>query len=135
MIRRQETICAALLLISFTLFLNGCAGGQTTQELVKTEYFLTKAGFQKWDITNDTPKRQALLMSIPKGKITTFEKGGVNYHAYADDAGQALYVGDDAAYQRYVSMSRGRRLCERVTAPDSSQFWSCYDEVQQHGVK
>jgi hypothetical protein len=135
MLRRKDSIYAALLFIVLALLLHGCAGGQTTQQLVKTEYFLTQAGFQKWDVNMHTPKRQALLNSIPRGKITTFAKGGLTYHAYTDEGGQALYVGDDAAYQKYVSMSRGRKLCERVTAPDSSQFWSCFDEVQKGGGK
>jgi len=131
MLRRKDSIYAALLFIFAALLLHGCAGGQNTQQVVRTEYFLQEAGFQKWDVNMETPKRQALLNSIPKGKITTFEKGGLTYHAYADEGGQALYVGDDAAYQKYVSMSRGRKLCERVTTPDSSQFWSCFDEVQK----
>jgi len=135
MVRRKDAIYAALLFIFAALLLHGCAGKQTTQQVVKTEYFLTQAGFEKWDVNMETPKRQALLTSIPKGKITTFEKGGLTYHAYADEGGQALYVGDDAAYQKYLSMTRGRKLCERVTAPDSSQFWTCYDEFQKAGGK
>ncbi|MBI4795859.1 MAG: hypothetical protein HY790_08505 [Deltaproteobacteria bacterium] len=129
----KDRFIAALLFLSLALFLAGCAGGQTTQNLVKTEYFLEQAGFQRWDVNMTTPKRQALLNSIPRGKISTFERGGVTYHAYTDEAAQRLYVGDDAAYQKYLSMSKGRKLCERVVAPDSSQFWSCYDEYQTMG--
>ena len=133
MVRRQDLIYPALLFIFLSLLLSGCAGGQTTQNLVMTEYFLQKAGFKQWDVNYTTPQRQALLISIPRGKITTFEKGGVNYYAYTDEAAQRLYVGDETAYQKYVSISQGRKLCERVTAPDSSQFWTCYDEYQKAG--
>jgi hypothetical protein len=129
----KDRFIAALLFLPLALMLAGCAGGLATQNLVMTEYFLEKAGFQKWDVNDTTPKRQALLGSIPRGKITTFERGGVTYHAYTDEAAQRLYVGDDAAYQKYLSMSQGRKLCERVVAPDSSQFWSCYDEYQTMG--
>jgi len=133
MLRKQAGFSALLLLAFLALLLPGCAGGPATQDLVMTEYFLEKAGFEKWAVNDTTPKRQALLNSIPRGKITTYEKGGVTYHAYTDEAAQRLYVGDDAAYQKYVSISQGRKLCERVTAPDSSQFWTCYDEYQKAG--
>jgi hypothetical protein len=134
MVHRQSSFYPTLLFIFLALLLGGCAGAQTTtQNLVTTEYFLQQAGFQKWAVNDTTPKRQALLNNIPRGKITTFEKGGVTYHAYTDENAQRLYIGDDAAYQKYVSISQGRKLCERVTAPDSSQFWSCYDEYQKRG--
>lgn len=130
----QQRFTTAILLSFLSLLLTGCAARQERiQDLVTTEYFLEQAGFQQWPVNDTTPKRQALLNSIPRGKITTFEKGGVTYHAYTDEAAQRLYVGDEAAYQKYVSMSQGRKLCERVTAPDSSQFWSCYDEYQTLG--
>jgi hypothetical protein len=121
---------AALLFLFPTLLLSACAGGQATQNLVMTEYFLEKAGFQKWNVNDTTPKWQALLESIPREKIVTYQRDGTTYHVYTDVAAQKLYVGDEAAYQRYLSISQGRKLCERVTAPDSSQFWSCYDEYQ-----
>ena len=133
MLRRQAGFNALLLLVFLAIFLHGCAGGQTTQNLVMTEYFLEKAGFQRWNVNDTTPERQALMNSIPRGKITTFEKRGGTYHVYTDEAAQRLYVGDDAAYQKYVSISQGRKLCERVVAPDSSQFWTCYDEYQKGG--
>lgn len=137
MVRKQNWFYPSLLFIFLVLWLAGCAGvqnSQSTQNLVTTEYFLKQAGFQEWNVNDTTPKRQALLNNIPRGKITTFERNGVpNYYAYTDENAQRLYIGDDAAYQRYLHISKGRKLCERVTAPDSSQFWSCYDEYQKRG--
>jgi hypothetical protein len=135
MLRRKDLSYAAFLFIFFALILYGCAGAQTTQGNVTTEYLLQKAGFQKWNVNEQTPSRRALLDSIPNGKITTFQRDGATYHAYADFNGKALYVGDNAAYQKYVTLSKGRKLCERVTAPDSSQFWSCFGEAQKGGGK
>ncbi len=138
MARRHHLLYPALLLSFLFLLAAGCAGGQTpreafqqqTQDLVMTEYFLDKAGFQHWPVDQTTPKRQALLDAIPRGKISTYQRGGQTYHVYTDEAAQRLYVGDEAAYQRYLALSQGRKLCERVVAPDSSSFWSCYDEYQ-----
>ena len=129
----KNKFSAIFLFLFLALLLAGCAGGQATQNLVMTEYFLEQAGFQKWDVNMTTPKRQALLDSIPREKIVTYQKDGATYHVYTDVAAQKLYVGDETAYQKYLAMTQGRKLCERVVAPDSSQFWSCYDEYQAVG--
>jgi hypothetical protein len=127
----RNKIFAAFLFSVLALLFTGCASRQAaTQNLVMTEYFLDKAGFQQWPVNDTTPKRQALLQSIPRATITTFKRDGQTYHAYTDEAAQRLYVGDEAAYQKYLSITQGRKLCQRVVAPDSSQFWSCYDEYQ-----
>jgi hypothetical protein len=135
MIRRRPERISALVLFAFlALLLHGCAGGQT-HELVMSEYFLTKAGFKVWDVNMATPEREALLNSIPREKIVSFQKDGATYHVYADAAAKNLYVGDDNAYQNYLSLTQGKKYCERVVAPDSSQFWSCYDAFQKAGGK
>ncbi|MBM4275807.1 MAG: hypothetical protein FJ134_15305 [Deltaproteobacteria bacterium] len=124
---------AAMLLFLFTILLHGCAGGQPLQRLVVTEYLLEEAGFQKWEVNMETPKRQALMQNIPKGKIVTYQRNGETYHAYSDEAAQTLYIGDEVAYQRYLGMARGRQLCERLDATESAPFWSCFDEYQTRG--
>lgn len=129
----KDSVIAALFLILLAILFNACAGGQTTQELVTTEYFLEKAGFQKLAVNETTPKRQALLENIPRGKISTYQRDGETYHAYTDVAGQRLYIGDETAYQNYLTMTKGRQLCERVVGPDSAKFWTCYDEFQKSG--
>jgi hypothetical protein len=135
MMRRRPDRGSALLLMGFlALLLYGCAGRQT-HELVLTEYFLTKAGFNIWDVNMATPEREALMNSIPREKIVTFQRGGATYHVYADVAAKNLYIGDENAYQNYLSLTQGKKYCERVVAPDSSQFWSCYDAFQKAGGK
>lgn len=132
--RRKDGFNAAILLILLTLLLNGCAGGQATHKVVVTEYFLKEAGFQQWDVNMETPKRQALMDAIPRGKIVTYKMNGETFHVYSDEAAQTLYVGDEVAYQKYLSMAIGRQVCERVDATmDSAPFWSCFVEVQKGG--
>ena len=130
---KQARFNAALFLIFFAILFIGCAGRETTQQLVVTEYLLKDAGFRMGAVNDETPKRQALLNGIPPGKIITYLMDGQVYHVYADKGANTLYVGDEAAYQKYLSMARGKQLCERVDASDSSQFWACYDEYQQAG--
>ena len=133
----QKSFIAILFLVLPAILFSSCATPTPRQEriqnLVMSEYFLQKAGFQEWPVNETTPKRQALLNSIPRGKITAFTKGGVNYYAYTDEQAHRLYIGDSTAYQKYEAMTHGRRLCEQVTAPDSSKFWSCYNEYKSLG--
>ena len=133
-VRKKDRIVDALFLILLATLLNACAGMQTTQDLVVSEYFLEKAGFQKLDVNDTTPKRQALADSIPKGKISVYQRDGETHYAYTDEKAQKLYIGDETAYQNYLVMSKGRQLCERVEGgSESAKFWSCYDEFQKSG--
>jgi hypothetical protein len=132
---------AAIWLIFFTMMVYGCGGaypgggGQTTESVVIDEYMLTTAGFQKYKPNMETPRTQALLDALPSGQISTFKANGTAYHAYPDKFSNTLWVGDQAAYEKYVSLAQGQKVCRRVDAQDSAAFWSCFQEMQQKGVK
>jgi len=136
---RQARSKTASCFILVAILFYGCAGGQispggqTTQEVVIDEYMLTKAGFTPYKPNMETPKTQALLGALPSGQVTTFTGNGTVYHAYPDKRSNTLYVGDQAAYEKYVSMAQGKKVCQRVDAPDSSGFWGCFQELQQKG--
>jgi len=131
--RRQAMHNALILLIFCTTLFYSCAGAQTTQETVVTEYLLTQAGFQPYKANMETPKTQALLNAIPKGQITTFKGNGKVYHAYPDERSNTIYVGDAAAYRKYLSLAKGQKVCRRVEAQNSAGFWGCLDEFQKSG--
>jgi hypothetical protein len=133
--RKLSRLWAALALILFTLPVYGCAGGQSLQQVVTTEYLLKTAGFQTWDVNMETSKRAALLNYLPKGTISTYIRDGVVLHAYPDENSNKIYVGDEAAYQKYLSLAQGKQMCQRVTGENNVQFWSCMDDYQQGGVK
>jgi hypothetical protein len=133
---------AAIIGIFLVFLVSGCAGGgetlrqtggQTLAQEVTTEYLLASAGFEKWDINDKTPKRQALLAALPPGKISTYQRNGQTYHVYADAGSGNLYVGDEAAYQRYLTLAGQWKVCERVTGPNQVHFWSCMEESQRGG--
>jgi hypothetical protein len=130
---------AAILFIFVAMVVSGCAGGQTSQQTgqqtVSMQYMLTESGFQPWGVNLETPKRQALLESMPTGKIVTYRRDGEVYHVYADERFNTLYIGDEAAYQKYLSMARGKQLCERVDAQSPQEFWRCLEETQKPGGK
>jgi hypothetical protein len=133
----------AISLILAAVLINGCAGGgqtlvetggQALPQEVTTEYLLTTAGFKRLPVNDDTPKRQALMNSIPSGKLVTYTRNGEVYHAYADEGSKALYLGDEPAYQRYLALARGRKLCERVPGTNQVEFWGCMQEYQGRGT-
>lgn len=132
---RSARFNAAILLISCAIFFSGCAGGQTSQQVVSPLFILTEAGFSRWDVNMETPKTQALLNSIPYGKIVTYMRGGEAYHVYADKNSNTLYVGDAAAYQKYLSMTHAKQICERVEGKNQQEFWTCFEEFQAVGPR
>ena len=138
----RTNLMGAISLILAVSLMNGCAGGgqtlmetggQTLPHEVTTEYLLTTAGFKRLTVNDETPKLQALLNNIPPGKISTYTRNGDVYHAYADEGSRALYLGDEAAYQKYESLARGRNLCVRVPGKNPVEFWGCMQEYQEHG--
>lgn len=138
---RQGRSKTAMGFILAAILFCGCAGGQVRsggeplQAVVIDEYMLTKAGFTPYKPNMETPKTQALLDALPSGQVTTFTGGGKVYHAYPDKGANILYVGDQAAYDKYVSMAQGKKVCQRVDSPDSSGFWGCFQELQRQGAR
>lgn len=139
---RKTCLNTALLRLFGTMIISGCAGGgqtlpetggQTLSQEVTTEYLLTTAGFKRLEVNDETPKRQALLNNLPPGKISTYIRNSEVYHAYPDEGSNTLYIGNEAAYQKYLSLARGRKMCERVTGANQEKFWMCMQEDQQAG--
>jgi hypothetical protein len=129
MVWRKES--AAILLILLTLMFGGCATEmRNTQDVVIDEYLLTNAGFRKLDVNDTTPKRQALMDVVPKRQFITYHQDGAKWYVYADDYSHAMYLGDEAAYQKYVSKTTDKNLCRSLDAENSAPFWSCFQEMQ-----
>ncbi len=134
MISRQiKRLNAAILLLLLPVMLNACAGHETMQTKVVNEYLLTSAGFGKLDVNATTPNRQALWDATVKNQFVTYYVDGVKHYVYADNTSNALYIGDEAAYQKFLSKSSDKKLCQSLDASDSSAFWSCYQEFQKGG--
>ena len=66
--------------------------------------------------------------------MTTYERDGEKLYAYGDKDTRTLYIGDDAAYQQYLSLARGRQVCRvRAGGAESAGFWNCMDEYRHGG--
>jgi hypothetical protein len=131
----KERFIAAILLVLFAFPLCGCAGVETSQDRVITEYLLREAGFAKLEVNDTTPKRQALMDAIPKGQFTTYRTDGKKYYVCKDESSQALYFGDEAAYQKFASLAGNKQLCQSMDATQSAPFWSCFEEFQKAGTR
>ena len=140
--RRQNWFSAAICVMLASMLLAGCGGGpgpiasgqQHEQQQVGTEYFLQQAGFRKYQVNQNMPQQEALLSALPKRTVTTYERDGQKLYAYGDKDTRTLYIGDDAAYQRYLSLAQGRQVCRvRTGGAESSSFWNCMDEYRQGG--
>src|SRR5512140_303638 len=103
MVRRITGFYAASLLLLLAFLLNGCAGvvAEPVQNQVINEYMLTEAGFGKLDVNDTTPNRQALWDASRPGQFMTYYVGGQKYYVYSDRISHALFLGDEAAYQRF----------------------------------
>ncbi len=135
MVNWRKVGLTAVWLVCGVMLFCGCAERQATiRDQVTTEYLLSKAGFTQYKPNMETPKSEALLDALPEGQITTFNAQGAAYHAYPDKQARVLYIGDGNAYQNYLALAQGRNLCQRVDAPNSSGFWSCFQELQQAGT-
>lgn len=134
-VREMRKLMPAMLFLWLAVLLNGCTGGPSTEHLVITDYLLTDAGFAKLDVNDTTPNRQALLDATIKGQFIAYRTGDNWYYVYGDRASNALYIGDESAYQRYLAKTRDKRLCQTLDASEGSAFWSCFQEVQKTGKR
>jgi hypothetical protein len=130
---RKARMNVAVWVILFIVLFSGCASyGPTTQQTVTTTYLLEQAGFKKLPVYQDyTRSRAALMNNIPVGKITTFETNGSTHYVYNDEKFNALYIGDELAYQKYLSLAQGQNVCQLVKGPSGEQFWACMQEYEQ----
>ncbi len=136
---RRKALVRAIFLIVAAVLMNGCAGGdvtltetggQTLSQDVTTEDLLTMAGFKGFGVNDETPNLRALMMNIPAGQLTTYDRGGETYHVYADEGSKTIYIGDDAAYRRYLALGRDRKLCQPVKGSNPEAFWQCMQEYR-----
>ncbi len=140
--RQQNWFSAAIYVTLAAMLLAGCGGGAGPiasgqvheQQQVGDEYFLQQAGFRKYQVNQNMPQQEALLSALPKRTVTTYERDGQKLYAYGDKDTRTLYIGDDAAYQRYLSLAQGRQVCRvRTSGAESASFWNCMDEYRQGG--
>ena len=111
-------VCLAAF-IGLTVSMNGC-GGQTAD----TEDMLSAAGFQMKGA--ETPAQVQNLQNMPQGKLLQHTENGKPVFVYADAKGcKCMYVGDEAARQRYEKMAAEKKIADEqmMAAEEYEMDW------------
>jgi hypothetical protein len=82
----------------------GCATSSTTQ---KTD-LLTAAGFKL--VTADTPKKQELLNTLPKGQLSLITWKGKSFYVQPAASANQAYVGTPTEYQSYQQLRLAKQM-------------------------
>src|SRR6187402_1470827 len=113
---KATTLFLALItaLLSGLLF-TGCA----TTSASTQKSLLSEAGFIVR--TPETAKQRELYAAAPAYQLQRAEVKGRVFYAYKDEANGVVYVGDEAAYQRYRELAAERQMAmEQLAAAEMS---------------
>ena len=119
---RLAVLVAGILSAALVL---GCTG-----QTIRTERLLAAAGFQM-RLAN-TPEREAHLKTMTQHQLVPHEENGAMRFVYADaDYCKCVYVGTEAAYQRYQKYAmRQERADTQLEAAqmneDASMNWGMW---------
>lgn len=117
---RVNTSRAAVVALAIAVLGAGCATIRKDQAQ-STESVLAAAGFRMKPA--DTPERLANLQAMRPRKIVPHVKDGKVAYVYADPTNcRCLYIGDEAAYQRYQQLAIQQQLAqENVMAAEMNE--------------
>ena len=102
----RHSVTAAL--AAAAIVTGGCAMIEKMQA-VDTERLLAASGFRMK--LADTPEKLAMLQAIPQRKLVPYKRDGQLLYVYADALScKCIYVGDEAAYQRYQQLVVQQRM-------------------------
>ncbi len=97
---RSVRVIGAIVLLASLI---GCATNGT-----QTPDLLAAAGFQTKPA--DTPEKQALLKSLPAGKVSLVTWKGKTFYVQPDLTNNRAYVGTPAEYQAYQQLRLARQM-------------------------
>jgi hypothetical protein len=126
-------LAMTMLVAALVLALAGCAAVvQDVQknEAADREQLLAAAGFKVK--LADTPQKLAHLQTLTQRKLIMHQHKGKVYYVYADALNcKCLYVGDQAAYQRFRQLQIDRQIAvqQRMTAEmnmDAAMNWDMW---------
>ncbi len=90
------------------LLLSGCATGTTGASARNSgqdrmESLLIRAGFEI--LPESHPKCQQVCQKIPPEQLVAHKKDDKTVYVYFSPGSKHLYVGDEAAYQRFINLA------------------------------
>ena len=141
--KRQKILRMRWLLVmaAVGLLLGGCAagtaGGPTQASATSSmEQMLVQADFKIFP--ENSPKCQAVCQKMPTEQLVPQKKGDQIAYAYYAPGTQRLYVGDEAAYQRFINLAviqnlEPRKRAVYETVPNDPEFWTLWSGSQGGG--
>lgn len=101
-----------LAIVLVTTLSLGCAAIQRS-EAIRTERVLAAAGFQMK--LADTPEKLAKVQGMTQRKLQPHDKDGEVFFVYADALEcNCVYVGTEAAHQRYQQLALKQELADQA---------------------
>jgi len=141
--KRQKNLVIRWMLgmAALGLLLGGCAAGTAggpTQASApsRMEEMLVQADFKV--LPENSPKCQAVCQKLPPEQLVPQKKGDKIAYAYFAPGTHRLYVGDEAAYQRFINLAvmqnlEPRRRAVTETIPNDPEFWTLWGGSQGGG--
>ena len=103
------TVRSLIALLSVVLFVSACAG-MLRRAAIDQERVLAAAGFRR-KLANTPERRMHLLKFSPQRQLTPHTVDGQLRFVYADaEYCKCMYVGNEAANQRYQKLELERRI-------------------------
>jgi hypothetical protein len=128
-------------MVAVSFLLSGCAAGTASgptqaAALSRMEQMLVQAGFKIFP--ENSPKCQAVCQKLPPEQLVPHKKGDKLLYAYFASGTKRLYVGDEAAYQRFINLAvmqnlEPRRRAVTETNTDDPEFWIWWQNSQGGG--
>lgn len=115
-------IAGAIVLLALAA---GCA---TTSSTTQTTDMLTAAGFKL--VNADTPKKQELLNTLPKGQLSVVTWKGKTFYVQPAAASNQAYVGTPKEYQTYQQL----RLAKQISNDNLMAAQMNQDAMNNWGV-
>lgn len=126
-------------IVVLSFLLSGCAASTATAPTQasgpenRMESLLAQAGFMV--VPQSHPRCQKFCQTLPSGKIVPHRKGSQMIYGYLAPGTNRIYIGDEAAYQRFINLAVMQKLEEqqRPVADESTdpEFWNMWQDL--HG--
>jgi hypothetical protein len=116
-----------ILVVVIGISLIGCAAtGPTASAPVKTRpEMLREAGFK--EVVASTPQERAHLKTCPADTLMIQKREGAQCYAFSDPNSNTMYIGDEAAYQRFQAIleKQNQKINEQRIESDP-EFWTLW---------
>lgn len=136
MLKRRYVLAMAALGLVLALMLQGCASTPTSASKSPRDLLL-QSGFRQ-DVV-DEPAEAKHFPKVPSDQLLCYtdKAGSRKCYAFKDPATNSMYIGDEAAFKRYVEEAAKQQLAPKYTTPfsqpDDPQFWPIWVDKQGGG--